>query len=314
MLPINVPLSFISEYNNKKIKGINMIYVVKSNDTLFKIAERFKTTVPSILDANIICNPDFIAEGEPLLIPDDISKSDIPKAGAGPFYITRPGDTLDCIANQVGMSTELLAIINNIQNPNVLYSGSELLITSLYYDNPEDLKKLWETTPGDDCFINGMADHGIYYLGSFQWLAYGEASIQPLLELLANPCEDVQLNAIISLGRLALNGKVLKALIPFTKNEDYISDFAKIAIRRIGLKSMGLDRVHITMNNSYLSTESDTIEVPKGSEIVVLKWFVPNLEEEGPRGGYQVYDYVQIVNTGQTGFFPRAGDAAITFI
>ena len=291
-----------------------MIYVVKSNDTLFKIAERFKTTVPSILDANIICNPDFIAEGEPLLIPDDISKSDIPKAGAGPFYITRPGDTLDCIANQVGMSTELLAIINNIQNPNVLYSGNELLTTGLYYDNPEELKKIWETTPGDDCFINGMADHGIYYLGSFQWLAYGEASIQPLLELLANPCEDVQLNAIISLGRLALNGKVLKALIPFTKNEDYISDFAKIAIRRIGLKSMGLDRVHITMNNSYLSTESDTIEVPKGSEIVVLKWFVPNLEEEGPRGGYQVYDYVQIVNTGQTGFFPRAGDAAITFI
>jgi LysM repeat protein len=307
-------LSFILEYNTKKNKGINMIYIVKTNDTLFEIAKKFGTTISSILDANIICNPDFIAEGEPLLIPDSKSLLDIPKAGAGPYYITRPGDTLDCIANQVGMSTEFLAKINNIQNPNCLYSGSELLTVGLYFDTPEKLKELWETTPDDECFINGLADYGIYYIGSFQWIAYGEASIQPLLELLANPCEDVRIHAIMSLGRLALNGKVLQALIPFTKNNDYLSDIANIAIRRIGLRSMGLDRVHITMSDSFLSTESGAIEVPMGSEIVVLKWFVPNLEEEGPRGGYQVDDYVQIVKTGQIGFLPRAGDAAITFI
>lgn len=291
-----------------------MIYIVKTNDTLFEIAKKFGTTISSILDANIICNPDFILEGEPLLIPDSTSQLDIPKAGAGPYYITKPGDTLDCIANQIGKSTEFLAKINNIQNTNRLYSGTELLTSGLYYETPEELKELWETTPDDNCNIYGTANFGIYYISSFDWIAYGEASIQPLLELLANPCEDVRYYAIMSLGRLALNGKVLQALIPFTKNNNYLSDIAKIAIRRIGLRSMGSDRVHITMFDSFLSSESGSIEVPMGSEIVVLKWFVPNLEEEGPRGGYQVDDYVQIVKTGQIGFFPRAGNAAITFI
>lgn len=291
-----------------------MVYIVKSDDTLSKIANKFGTSIRSILDTNIICNPDFITEGEPLLIPDSKSHLDIPKAGAGPYYIIQPGDTLDCLANQIGMSSELLAKINNIQNPNCLYIGSELLTFSTYFDTPEELRNLWETTPDDDCNIFGMADHGIYYLGSFQWIAYGEASIKPLLELLANPCEEVQFNAIMSLGRLALNGKVLQALIPFTANNEFLSDIANIAIRRIGLRSMGLDRVHITMNDSFLLTESDTIEVPKGTEIVVLKWFIPNPEEEGPRGGYHVDDYVQIVKTGQIGLFPRAGNAAITFI
>jgi LysM repeat protein len=291
-----------------------MIYIVKTNDTLSEIARKFGTTISSILDANIICNPNLIVEGEPLLIPDSKSELEIPKAGAGPYYITRPGDTLDCIANQIGISTEYLAKINNIQNPNWLYSGRELLSSGLYYDTPGELRELWENTPDDDCNIYGMADFGIYYIGSFDWIAYGEASIQPLLELLANPCEEVRYHAIMSLGRLALNGKVLQALTPFTKNNDYLSDIANIAIRRIYLKSMGLDRIHITTYNSFLSTDSETIEVPEGSEIVVLKWFVPNLDEEGPRGGYQVYDYVQIVKTGQIGFFPRAGNAAITFI
>ena len=294
-----------------------MIYIVKPNDTLFMIAKKFGTTIGSILDANIICNPDFILEGEPLLIPSSTSlfDIDIPKAGAGPYYIIKPGDTLDCIANQIRKPTEYLAKINNIQNPNCLYSGTELLTFGLFSDTPEELKDLWETTPDDNCNIYGMADYGVYYIGSFQWITYGESAIQPLLELLENPCEEVRYHAIMSLGRLALNGKVLHALTPFTNSNNYLSDMADIAIRRIHLKSMGLDRIHITTFDSFLSTDTEaSIEVPKGSEIVVLKWYIPNLDEEGPRGGYQVYDYVQIVQTGQIGFLPRVGDAAISFI
>lgn len=48
-----------------------MIYYVKSGDTMYKIAQKFNTTVDNILKANEISNPNYISEGQLLIIPEN---------------------------------------------------------------------------------------------------------------------------------------------------------------------------------------------------------------------------------------------------
>jgi len=45
------------------------VYTVKPGDTLSTIAEQFGTTVEAIVKANDIKDPDFIGEGQELIIP-----------------------------------------------------------------------------------------------------------------------------------------------------------------------------------------------------------------------------------------------------
>lgn len=293
-----------------------MLYIVQLNDTLDKIAKRFNVTIQDILDANMICTPELISVGLPLIIPD--KNVELPKAGLGPYYIVLPGDTLDCISKETGIPIQTLANINQIQNPDLLYIGRELLLIPSASNNPEQLKAIWEETPEDDCNVYGMAEHGVLYIGTFEWSAFGADAIEPLLELLYNPCDIIRRYAVISLGRLALNGRVRKELLPLLK-DDSISDLVRIALRRIELRARGLERVRITMTDNVLLSLPDSsasfMELPAGTEIVVVRWFIPSpANEEGHRGDIQIYDYVQVVNTNKRGFIPRVGYSAITFI
>jgi len=293
-----------------------LLYTVQLNDTLYKIAEKFNTTVEDIVEANMICKPSLISVGLPLIIPE--KNRVLPKAGLWPYYIVLPGDTLDCVSKETDLSVESLSSINQIQNPNLLYTGRELLLIPPARETPEELQREWEEIPDENCMVYGSQDHGVLYYGSFGWSGFGEKAIEPLLELLDNPCETIKQYAVISLGRLALNGRVKKALIPLLKNES-LSDLARIALRRIELRSRGHERVHIMMTDNIVASQPDANasyeELPAGSEIVVIRWFIPSpTGEAGPRGGVQIYDYVQVVNTNLRGFVPRFGDSAITFI
>lgn len=293
-----------------------MLYFVRRNDTLGKIASRFGTTVQAILNSNVICNPALIFIGQPLIIPE--GNLELPKAGAGPYYIMQLGDTLNCIAQQTGISLQTLIDINDIQNPDIVYAGRELILTPPTTDDPEQLKLTWERSPDEQCNVYGFTEHGVYYNGSFEWAAFRGEAIDYLLELLKNPCEIVRRYAVISLGRLGLNGRVRKALALLI-NDESIGEVARLAIRRIDLCVMGLERIHINITDNKLLTlpnlSSRGTRLPKGSEVVILKWFIPSpTGEEGPRGGIQVYDYVQSLSTGQVGFVPRFGYTEITYI
>jgi len=47
----------------------------------------------------------------------------------------------------------------------------------------------------------------------------------------------------------------------------------------------------------------------------VLRWHLPSpTGEEGPRGGIQIYDQIQVFNTGEIGYLPRFGLEQLTFI
>ncbi|MEJ2078775.1 MAG: LysM peptidoglycan-binding domain-containing protein [Acidobacteriota bacterium] len=100
-------------------------YTVRAGDNLFKIAQRFGTTVNALIEANDIRNPDSIHAGVALTIPYDGAAARPP----GPKrYVVRRGDTLLTIAQRFGASLQRILQINGIRDPDQIQQGQELRI------------------------------------------------------------------------------------------------------------------------------------------------------------------------------------------
>lgn len=95
-------------------------YTVVSGDTLGGIASRFGTTYQHLAQINNIANPNLIFAGEVLLITGSA-------APAATYTVVR-GDTLSGIATRFGTTYQQLAALNNISNPNLIYTGEVLRV------------------------------------------------------------------------------------------------------------------------------------------------------------------------------------------
>ena len=107
----------------------DIIYTVQRGDTLSKIAREYNVTVAHIVELNDISNPNLIYPGEKLRITEsDVTNlSPIPKNNYS-TYTVRRGDTLSGIAKRFGISVNYLVSVNNIQNPNLIFSGQILIV------------------------------------------------------------------------------------------------------------------------------------------------------------------------------------------
>ena len=114
-------------------------YFIQQNDTLRQIAARCGLSLESLLAANPqIYNPEFIEEGQVLLIPTRMSSSGapvspptgiIPNTGQGLLYTVQEGDSLSAIAARSGLTlAQLLAANPQITNPNVIYAGQQIAL------------------------------------------------------------------------------------------------------------------------------------------------------------------------------------------
>ena len=97
-------------------------YTVRQGNTLFGIAQFFGTTVDMILRYNNIPDPNQIQVGQELIIP--ISTTSAP----GYPYIVRPGDTLWSIAQRFNTTIDDIKSKNGLENPNIIYPGTTLII------------------------------------------------------------------------------------------------------------------------------------------------------------------------------------------
>jgi LysM repeat protein len=290
-----------------------MLYHIQPGDTLAGIAGRFRTTVEAILNANIICNPALVFPGQPIIVPEGTQSGlELPKSGGWPYYIVKPGDTLFCLSRQLNTSVSVLAANNQLNNPNQIYAGQELLVIPVM-PNPKLLKDNWVNTAKWYCnLMSDTMEHGIYFIGTYEWEALGESALPFLMELLGNRCETVRLHAVMSLGRIGKNSSVRHVLEGLMNDTVPVAGLAELAIQRIDLVAQGNIRTHITFIDSLLleeaCLESQKTVLKKGTQVVVLEWHIPSpCGEEGPRGDIQVYDWVKVLTSGQTGFIPRTG-------
>jgi len=95
-------------------------YVVRSGDTLYKIANQFNTTVNALKSLNNLMT-DVLQIGQVLQLPSSTS-SPSPTS-----YIVKNGDSLWSIANRFGTTPAEIRTLNNLSS-NIIYIGQELLI------------------------------------------------------------------------------------------------------------------------------------------------------------------------------------------
>lgn len=108
-----------------------IVYTVKSGDTLSAIAQRYGTTVNSIVSLNpSIKNPNLIYPGEQFKIVTNSSEN------TNTVYIVKSGDTLSHIAVRYHTTVSHLVQLNSIKNPNLIYPGQRIVISGT--SSPEE--------------------------------------------------------------------------------------------------------------------------------------------------------------------------------
>ncbi|MGE5678905.1 MAG: LysM peptidoglycan-binding domain-containing protein [Pseudomonadota bacterium] len=103
----------------------SFIYYIKPGDTLYAIAKRFNTTVGAIANANPGLDTHWLRVAQGICIP---RKPQPPKCPYGTFHTVKPGDTLNKIAEQHGMTLKELLRVNPGIDPDRIYVGQMLCI------------------------------------------------------------------------------------------------------------------------------------------------------------------------------------------
>ena len=96
-------------------------YYVQAGDTLSAIANKFGTTVSSLVSLNHISNPNVIYVGQKIYVGEA-------SQGQSNAYTVQSGDTLSGIAAKFGTTWRTLANKNGLADPNVIYVGQTLMI------------------------------------------------------------------------------------------------------------------------------------------------------------------------------------------
>lgn len=107
-----------------KVTGIasqESTYYVQAGDTLSAIANKFGTTVSSLVSLNHISNPNVIYVGQKIYVGEA-------SQGQSNAYTVHSGDTLSGIAAKFGTTWRVLASKNGLADPNVIYVGQTLTI------------------------------------------------------------------------------------------------------------------------------------------------------------------------------------------
>lgn len=111
-------------------------YTVKSGDTLSGIASQYNTTVNQIVSLNQLSNPNLIYVGQVLKLKNSqttnlsSSSSSSTAATTADTYTVKAGDTLSAIASRYSTSSSTLASLNSLSNPNLIYVGQVLKVSS----------------------------------------------------------------------------------------------------------------------------------------------------------------------------------------
>lgn len=102
----------------------SMFHTVQRGDTLSRLSREFGVPVAQLAAWNNIANTNRIYVGQLVCVGRQIIVDDT----AGRSYTVQRGDTLYRVARRFGVDVGVLARVNNLINPNVIYVGQVLRI------------------------------------------------------------------------------------------------------------------------------------------------------------------------------------------
>jgi murein DD-endopeptidase MepM/ murein hydrolase activator NlpD len=99
------------------------VYIVQPSDTLSEIARRFNLTLDEIIEANPGIDPNFLSEGQEIVIPGLEGVTGVLESEVISF-----GDSLRSLIRRTQVSEEQLIRLNRLVSPSELYVGISLII------------------------------------------------------------------------------------------------------------------------------------------------------------------------------------------
>jgi len=115
------------------VPGTHVLYTIQPGDTLYGIANRTGASLPDLIRQNALYPPitesDLIFPGWAVLIrlPGMTEHS-------GVLHQAAPGDTLFRIADRYSVGTDMLAALNQLEQPDILSVGQLLYIPAIVYE------------------------------------------------------------------------------------------------------------------------------------------------------------------------------------
>ncbi|MCM1321657.1 MAG: M23 family metallopeptidase [Bacteroides sp.] len=109
-------------------------YVVQKGDTLYSIGRKYQVTVAELCEANGIADSSVLKAGQKIIIP---SKENPPAPSASKdagipdkteSYTVQKGDTLYSIARRMGITVDILKILNQMSGNNTIKVGQILSV------------------------------------------------------------------------------------------------------------------------------------------------------------------------------------------
>ena len=102
---------------------------VEKGDSLSKIAKRYGTTVDALVRINELCDANQIFVGQVIVLEDaDAEADDAGEQVETAIVTVQAGDSLSKIAKRHDTTVEEMMALNDIDDPNLLFVGQELLI------------------------------------------------------------------------------------------------------------------------------------------------------------------------------------------
>lgn len=102
-------------------------HTVQPGDTFYLIAQRYGLAADQLMSANGYYGYDLLYPGQVLTIPAGEGGTAEAGAAGSQQYTVRPGDTLDLIARQYGVSVDSIISGNNLRD-DLIYPGQLLLL------------------------------------------------------------------------------------------------------------------------------------------------------------------------------------------
>ena len=102
---------------------------VEKGDSLSKIAKRYGTTVDALVRINELCDANQIFVGQVILLEDlNVDEAAEQTATSTVIVTVEVGDSLTKIAKRHDTTVEAIMELNDIDDPNLLFVGQELVI------------------------------------------------------------------------------------------------------------------------------------------------------------------------------------------